>query len=558
VPSRRRAGADTLAAPPPRHAVACRAARSSTRFMHMRRRHLLSGLAAFASFPWLPSRALAAATETLGPAKAFDYAWLKGEARARAGRLYQTPSITLPRAVQGLDWDQYQSIRFRPEHSLWADDRLRFQARFFHLGIYYKSPVRIFEVVDGQARELAYNPDMFDHSRSGLARAKLPRDLGFAGLRLNFHTDWERDVAVFQGASYFRAIGGEPQYGLSARGLAIDTGMPRPEEFPNFVAFWLERPSPASNVATVYALLDSPSVAGAYRFLITPGDTLAMEVDAALYPRKPIERLGIAPATSMFQHGENDRRMAYDWRPEIHDSDGLAMWTGAGEWIWRPLTNPVHLQFNAFQDDNPRGFGLLQRDRDFENYQDDGVFYERRPSLWVEPKAGWGRGSVQLVEIPTLDETFDNIVAFWNPERKPQPGEELLYAYRLHWGAQPPVAPPLARVVATRAGLGGVVGRPRKYWSWRFAIDFVGGDLSLLGKKAKVEPVITASRGRVEITSARPLHSIQGYRAMFDIVPTESTEPIDLRLYLASNGQALSETWLYQWAPPPVAERKIY
>jgi glucans biosynthesis protein len=253
----------------------------------------------------------------------------------------------------------------------------------------------------------------------------------------------------------------------------------------------------------------------------------------------------------MFQYGENDRRVANDWRPEIHDSDGLAMWTGSGEWIWRPLTNPAHLRFNAYADNNPRGFGLLQRDRDFGHYQDDGVYYDRRPSLWVEPKSGWGKGSVQLVEIPTADETFDNIVAFWNPEEKPQPGQELLFGYRLHWGAKMPATPNLATVVATRTGIGGVIGQKRKYFSWRFAIDFAGGDLALLGKKVVVKPVISASHGSVEITSARPLESIQGYRAMFDLrLPDDVKEPVNLRLYLETDGQPLSETWLYQWTPP--------
>ncbi len=459
----------------------------------MRRRQLLSRLAAFAAVPWLPARALAA-TETVGAARPFDYAGLKTEARTRAGRLYQTPSTTLPRAVQALDPEIFQSIRFRPEQSLWATDRLRFQARFIHLGGAYRVPVRMYEVVDGQAREIAYLPEMFDLGRSALARARLPRDTGFAGLRLTHHTDWERDVVVFQGASYFRAAGGDPRFGLSARGLAVDSGLPRPEEFPTFTAFWLERPAAGSSTLTLYALLDSPSVTGAYRFVVTPGETLTMEVDATLYPRKAIERLGIAPATSMFLHGENDRRMAYDWRPELHDSDGLAMWTGAGEWIWRPLSNPAQLQFNAFQDDNPRGFGLLQRDRSFDSYQDDDSAYERRPGLWIEPKGDWGKGSVQLVEIPTLDEAFDNIVAFWNPERRPQAGDELNVAYRLYWGAQPPVQSSLARVVATRTGLGGTPAKARKAWSWRFAVDFTGGPLTLLGVKSKVEAIVTTRR----------------------------------------------------------------
>jgi glucans biosynthesis protein len=276
-----------------------------------------------------------------------------------------------------------------------------------------------------------------------------------------------------------------------------------------------------------------------------------MDVDAALYPRKDIERLGISPLTSMFQHGENDRRMANDWRPEIHDSDGLAMWTGSGEWIWRPLVNPVSLRFNAFLDQNPRGFGLLQRDRNFDHYQDDGAFYDRRPSLWVQPKSGWGKGSIQLVEIPTLDETFDNIVAFWTPADTPRPGQELLCSYRLHWGAQMPVSPQLAQVVATRTGLGGVVGQKRTYFSWRFVVDFTGSNLSMIGKEVKVEPVISASRGQIEITSVRPLETVRGYRAMFDLKPTDdSVAPVDLRLYLRANDEPLTETWLYQWTPP--------
>ncbi len=521
------------------------------------RRQFITSLAALVGGEAVP--AWAEGLQAIAAPQRFDYAALKGQALSLSRKPYAPPSTQLPRALEALDWDAYQSIRFRPDHALWHDDKLRFQAQFFHLGLYFRSPVRLYELADGVAQELAYVPEMFDHGQSGLDPATLPRGLGFAGFRLNFHTDLQRDITAFLGASYFRAVGGELQYGLSARGLAIGTGAPVPEEFPNFTGFWLERPAVGSNSVTVYALLDSPSVAGAYRFVITPGDTQVMDIDAALYPRTSIERLGLAPCTSMFQTGENDRRMGYDWRGEIHDSDGLAMWTGNGEWIWRPLTNPRQLTFNAFQDHHPRGFGLLQRDRAFDHYQDDGVFYEKRPSLWVQPKSGWGAGSVQLVEIPTVDETFDNIVAFWNPARPIVAGEELLLGYRLYWGGQPPAQSPLARCVATRTGLGGVIGKKRTVFSWRFAVDFAGGDLALLSANAMVTAVITASAGaRIETTSARPLHAVRGYRALFDVVPTASTEPIELRLYLSCAGQSLSETWLYQWVPPPMAERTLY
>lgn len=531
----------------------------------MKRRDLLAAVPAALASTTLPFAlaSLATSVEAANPRKlgqpdAFDYALLKGRARKLSQAPWKSRKNELPAAVSALDWDQYQSLRYRNDHLLWDDPASRFRAAFFHLGLFFKSPVHIHELVDGQAQEIAYDPAMFDYGKSGLDGRKLPKNLGFAGFRFTFHTDPSRDVAAFLGASYFRAVGGDWQYGLSARGLAIDSGMERAEEFPEFVAFWLERPAPGAVTVTVYALLDSPSVTGAYRFDITPGQTLEMEVDAALYPRKPIERLGIAPLTSMFQMGENDRRMANDWRPEIHDSDGLAMWTGQGEWIWRPLANPRNRRFNVYLDHNPRGFGLMQRDRSFENYQDDGVFYERRPNLWVEPKGDWGKGSVQLLELPTVDETFDNIVAFWNPEAPVQPGEERLFSYRLHWGTTPPVEPRLAQVVATRTGIGGVIGRKRDYWSQRFAVDFAGGDLGLIARDTRVEAVIEASRGKVEITSCRPLDSVRGYRAMFDWVPPDDAEePVNLRVHLRVNGQTYSETWMYPYTPPPAAERKL-
>jgi len=486
-----------------------------------------------------------------GKPQHFDYASLKGHAKALAGNAYHAPEDVLPDSVQKLNWDQFQAIHYRPDHALWAKDKLRFQIRFFHPGLSFKTPVRMYEVANGLAQEITYNPAMFDYGKSGLQGENLPKNLGFAGFQLFYHTDEKRDIAAFLGASYFRAVDAEMQYGLSARGLAIDSGMARNEEFPRFTAFWFEQPAPASDLLTVYALMDSLSITGAYRFIIHPGAQMVMDVDAALYPRKPIERLGVAPLTSMFLFGENDHRINNDWRPEIHDSDGLAIWRGNGEWIWRPLTNPENLRFNAYADENQRGFGLLQRDRNFDHYQDDGAFYNRRPSLWIEPRSDWGKGSIQLIELPAPDETSDNIVAFWNPDKPTHAGQELLFAYRLYWGAKPPVASPLARVVATRTGLGGIVGQKRTYFSWRFVVDFAGGALHMLGKDTVVEPVITVSRGKTEIASVRPLASIHGLRAMFDLQPTDdSTEPINLRLYLRADGQALSETWLYQWTPP--------
>jgi len=528
---------------------------TTTLLTNRRGRTLLGALAAAG----LLLTQAAPAAQTIGKPQSFDYAWLKGHARTLAQQPYQSHEGEVPEQLESLSWDDYQQLRYDKEHALWRDSDALFRGELFHLGLYFQTPITMYALEDGQARELAYDRDLFDYGKSGVNARKLPKDLGFAGFRYQFHTDWQRDVVAFLGASYFRAVGAEMQYGMSARGLAVDTAMPDGEEFPLFTHFWLETPAPGSGTATVYALLDSPSVTGAYRFDITPGETLTMKVDAAIYPRQSIDRLGVAPLTSMYMVGENSRRTDWDWRPEIHDSDGLLMHTGGGEWIWRPLANPASLRFNAYSDASPRGFGLLQRDQQFDHYQDDGVFYDRRPGVWVEPTHDWGEGSVQLVEIPTLDETFDNIVAFWNPAEPVEAGQELLFSYRLHWGTQRVVPRNQARVVDTFTGLGGVVGQRREYFSQRFVVDFAGGPFPMLGQDTTVEPVITASSGTVEITSARPQHAIDGYRAMFDVVPPDgSTDPINLKVYLAIDGRPVTETWIYQWTPPPADQRELH
>jgi glucans biosynthesis protein len=509
-----------------------------------------------------PGAGAGTAVAASGPPQAFDFAWLKGHAHYLAGNPYQDQKDPVPASMANLTYDQYQSIRFRTDHSLWGDAGTAFRLQFFHVGRTFNAPVHIHEVVDGQSRELVYDPSMFDWKESGVDPATMKDHAGFAGFRVQFVTNWRADVAAFLGAAYFRAVGGDTrQYGLSARALAVDTAFARPEEFPRFTSFWFERPAKDSGTMTLYALMDSPSITGAFRMQVSPGGTLVMNVDSALYPRKAIERLGVAPLTSMFFYGENDRRAANDWRPEIHDSDGLSMWTGAGEWIWRPLINPAQLKFNSYADNDPRGFGLLQRDRNFDHYQDDGVYYDKRPSLWIEPKpgpnGGWGRGAVQLVEIPTVDETFDNIVAFWNPLDKPKPGQELLFSYRMYWGTRMPYASPLAQTLATRTGIGGTMGIKRQYYSWHFAVDFAGGELGALAKDAPVEAVVTTSRGQTEHVTAHYVEEFNGYRALFDVKPTDdSVEPIDLRLYLRVDGRPLTETWIYQWIPPTAKERK--
>ncbi|TAN47502.1 MAG: glucans biosynthesis protein [Methylococcaceae bacterium] len=515
----------------------------------MTRRELfnrIGALAAWAAIAPLASGRAEAKSKAEGVP--FSKDWLLEQAQTLAQSPYAGPGAALPGWVADLDWDAYQSIKFRADKVLWAKQDLNFQARLFHLGLFFKKPVMLHEVVGDKAFPITYSRKLFDFGPK-VKPPSHPGDLGFAGFRMSVRGDFERDMFSFLGASYFRAVGSTMQYGLSARGLAIDTGMSREEEFPDFRAFWLERPAPDSHTVMIHALLDSPSTTGAYSFAVTAGEPTVMQVEAHLFPRKPIERLGIAPMTSMFQHSEYDRRRGDDFRPEIHDTDGLSMHTGSGEWIWRPLMNPPFTRLNSFFDTNPRGFGLLQRDRNFDHYQDDGAYYDKRPSLWIEPLGDWGKGAVQLVELATQDETFDNIVAFWNPVEPVVPGQRLSFAYRMYWGNEPPVRPNNGEVIATRTGVGGIPGQKQTVYSRKFVVDFRGGRLAELGWKDKLEPVVTASKGRIEAAAARPIKELNGWRCNFDLVP-DGADPVDLRLYLRDGqGSAVSETWLYQWQP---------
>jgi glucans biosynthesis protein len=401
-------------------------------------------------------------------------------------------------------------------------------------------------VEDGIARRIVYSPDFFSIPRDHPAR-RLPHDLGFAGFRVMVPGE-DRDWLSFLGSSYFRSAGELGQYGLSARGIAINTGGSLPEEFPRFTAFWLEQRAATGNELLIYALLDGPSVTGAYRIVCTKAAEVVMEAKASLYARSDVAKMGVAPLTSMFWYSETNRHQGADWRPEVHDSDGLAMWTGAGERIWRPLNNPPHVQTSTFFDNGPRGFGLLQRDRFFHNYEDDGAFYNRRPSVWVEPLVSWGEGRVELVEIPTDDEIYDNIVAYWVPKEPMRQGSVHEYDYRLYWAADKPFPAKVSKVVATRIGRGGIPGQPRPPGVRKFMIDFAGGELPRLGQEDGVRPVITAARGHIDNSYVLPIVGTKAWRASFDL-DVEGPEAVDLRCFLERNGTSLTETWLFQYTP---------
>jgi len=502
----------------------------------------------FAAMAALALRAGSAEAEglTFGPARAFDFDGLRARAKRLATKPYQPPVIRFGDVLERLDYDAYQQIRFIPSSGLWADGTGPFPVQFFHLGRFFKTPVALSVVKDGSAREILYSRSLFSYGSVNFT-ADLPDDLGFAGFRVmdpGGNTDW----LAFLGAAYFRSSGQLDQYGLSARGIAVDTGLPTPEEFPHFTSFWFEASATDPQALVVYALMDGPSIAGAFKMECAKHGGVVMQIEAAFYPRAAITRMGIAPLTSMFWYDETNRRQARDWRPEIHDSDGLAVWTGAGERIWRPLNDPSQVRVNWFVDKNPKGFGLLQRDRNFEDYQDDGVFYERRPSVWVEPLDEWGDGAVQLVEIPTDDEISDNIVAYWLPKTPVTPGSEWNFKYRLHWLADEPYPPNLGRVISTRIGRGGIPGQPRPKDKKKLVIDFAGGPLDDLKKGDPVKLIVDPARGKIDNDYTLQVVGTKRWRAFFDIA-LDDNEPVDVRAFLRLNDQALTETWLYQYIP---------
>jgi glucans biosynthesis protein len=449
-----------------------------------------------------------------------------------------------------LTYDQYRKIGFRPEKALWRDEALPFEVHFFQRASFSFMPafdkVVVNMVDQGKVVPIPYSSGLFNFGRKVIP--ELPAELGFAGLRIHYppRQDDQHEI-VFLGASYFRVKGQQQHYGLSGRGLAIDTGLSQKEEFPRFREFWLEKPNRDATALTLYVLMDSPSATGAYHFTIRPGTDTVLEVKAHVFMRYDVEKIGFAPLTSMFFSGEGTNRFLDDFRPEVHDSDGLLMATGHGEWIWRPLANPTRLRVSSFHDRNPRGFGLLQRDRNFDHYQDLESVYEKRPSAWVEPLGNWGKGVVQLVEIPMDEDWNDNMVAFWVPDEPATAGKEWRFEYRLSFALDQPGLPPAGKTYATRFGRGGVGGKiaPEKR---KFALDFVGGRLQDLSAETPIDAVVTASLGKIDNISVQKNRFINGWRVYFELKP-DGTTPVELRCFLKHGVDTLTETWSYQWEP---------
>jgi glucans biosynthesis protein len=477
----------------------------------------------------------------------FDFETLRFHAKRLAAQPYHLRPSPVPPFLLDLSYDEHRRIRFNPDRTWWRDERLPFQLQFFHPGFIFNHPVQLHELDGRRPRDIEFDRGLFIYDHLELP-GRIPDTMGFAGFRILCDLNKPGDeLGAFLGASYFRLLCRRAVYGLSARGLTINTGGPGAEEFPVFEEFWVRKPAPDARELVVYALMDSPSVAGAYRFEIVPGDATLVRVRAAMYRRNEVTAIGLAPLTSMFWHGENSRTTHGDFRPEVHDSDGLLLQRGSGEWLWRALVNPAQPRVAAFADENPRGFGLLQRDRDFEHYQDLEAHYHLRPSAWVEPVGAWGAGAVQLVELPTPDETSDNIVAFWVPANLPPMDSPLEFQYNLHWCLDGAKRPPAGYTAATR--LSTVLKHPELT---RVLIDFDGPYLNAQPPDPAIAPVVTVGEGAALVPDTVTIQKNPNngtWRVTFALQPDGSGRAVELRCFLRKTPHVLTETWSYLWIP---------
>ncbi|MBL4627446.1 MAG: glucan biosynthesis protein G [Roseicyclus sp.] len=504
----------------------------------MTRRETLIGIAALAA----AGRANALPMFRDGTAHPFDRPWLEAEAQ----RLSQAEFVPMPLVPEGwrnLTYDQYRMMWFDGRRALWMDEDRPFKVDFFHPGLYFPRPVEVNVVEGGEAQTLAFDMSLFDVTDQ-FPGPPVDETMGYSGLRLRSELeqpDIFTEFAVFQGASYFRAIGAGMTYGVSARGLAINTAGPEGEEFPEFTRFWLEAPQPGDARQILHALLDGPSCTGAYTFRIDPGDVTRMAVEVTLYPRVDLPHVGLAPLTSMFLFDQTNRAGHDDFRPAVHDSDGLMIHNGAGELLFRPLKNPTQLEVSSFVDENPRGFGLMQRARDLADFEDFEAHYQDRPALWITPGEGWGAGSVQLVEIPSELEIYDNIVVYWRPREGLAAGTQHRFTYDMEWGHEPQRPRAVAPVHST--AIGGNWDRSRTLVS----VDFADHP-ALSGAPDNYTKIVRTNRGDVTEGVLERNPRTGGLRLTFALDPGEHPS-MELRAQLLLDEQTVTEVWLYRWSP---------
>lgn len=468
--------------------------------------------------------------------------------RARAAQCAAAPYVEtpeLPPALRDLNYDLLRAIRFDTSKAFWRMERLPFQIQAFHRGGLQKELVRLNWFEGDRVEPFPFSPRLFKYPSRDVER-QIPDHLGFSGFRIHYplnRPDYLDELIVFQGASYFRALCAGAHYGLSARGIALDTVASKWEEFPAFREFWIEKPDRSSGAIRILALLDGPGVAGAYEFRIAPGRETVIDVRAMLFLRREPEFLGLMPLTSMFWYGENAWERFHDYRPEVHDSDGLLVQMDNGEWLWRPLANGAKVRHSLFSASQPRGFGLIQRDRKFASYEDLEAGYHQRPSVWIEPLSTWGEGTLRLIEFTTREEYADNVLACWIPKNLPKVGEPLEIRYRMRWFLESPAFPPLARTVSTRISALQDPPSARK-----FVIDFSStAEMDAAGERG-IETDLTVSGGAELRRTLMRNGYAKTWRVVFDVRP-DGEAPVEMRCTLKMAGRPVTETWTYQWLP---------
>ena len=495
------------------------------------------------SYTWIAS-ALVAALIPVSNALAFAFEDVVARAQQLAAGPYQPP-VETPRFMREMGYDQYRGIRHQAQHNLWRDAHSGFQVSPVMPGSVYARIVPINEVNGSNVRRLAFRKEHFTFDEPKLGQ-RIPDDLGYAGFELSYSLDRPAiggEFLVFAGASYFRAIGKGGQWGLSVRGAAIDTGLASGEEFPDFIEFWLVRPRPRASRMTVYALLNSPRLTGAYEFLISPGASTRLDVRAVLFTRDRIEQLGIAPLTSMYVYGENTPRPRDAWRPEVHDSDGLLVHDGSGDWIWQPLLNPSKITIHSFSAGSE--FGLLQRDTRFASYEDAETNYHRRPSAVVRLEQGFETGRILLVQLPTKNEFMDNIVAFWSLPGPVDGGTKLDLKYRLSFGGPTIAQTKLGQVVNTFVGRD-VIDASSMAGQYRFVVDFRGARLDQLKADAPLVAAISSHEGTAILEHQLKRVDATGFWRLSILARAGADNPLALRASLNMNGRQVTEVWSYE------------
>jgi glucans biosynthesis protein len=492
-----------------------------------------------------------------------DLDYVAQRALERARQPFHSPRADLPKVLRAdnLDYDKYRDIRFRRDKALWTADDLPFRVEFFHPGYLYQEPVHINEFTMTHVQPIRFVQDFFDYGNLKIQN-QIPANTGYAGFRVLYplnRINQLDELGAFLGASYFRLLGKDQRYGLSARGLAINCGGGGPEEFPIFTDWWLGKPQPGDTQLHLFAILDSVSCTGAYEFLIRPGETTVADIEAVIYPREPsqilavnknqppVKTMGLAPLTSMFWFGKNSERKPDDYRTEVHDSDGLLVHMGNDEMFWRPLDNPPELRHQIFHAPDIRGFGLMQRERNFSAYQDSFNLYHLVPSVWVVPRKNWGDGDLHLVELSTGFEGLDNIVAFWDPKNKPAPLQPYRFGYTLYWTLETDLKISENRVVATHIGPDDRFAGVRQ-----FVIDFAGPKLDAIPESAPPVAIASCSTNAAIVDNLVLRNPYLGtWRVILKMQPRPgNTAPVDLRCTLQKGTNVVAETWIYQWTQP--------